>query len=133
MEELPHILYLLHWADELSKTSYYELSAGACHTMGMSLKMQSLLTEAERMYEGALEGSEKALGPEHTSTQETNLGKGVGKVHAVQKVQRGTRLPHDPADSRGETGPENPSKNSQHLATEKHGPACSHRASLATL
>ncbi|KAH6869560.1 Tetratricopeptide repeat-domain-containing protein [Thelonectria olida] len=44
--------------------------------LGLLYSNQGKFKEAEEMYEGALEGKEKALGPDHTSTLNTvnNLG-----------------------------------------------------------
>jgi tetratricopeptide (TPR) repeat protein len=49
---------------------------GAIHGLGMLYKDQGKLGEAETMYQRALQGKEKALGAEHTSTLSTlnNLG-----------------------------------------------------------
>jgi tetratricopeptide (TPR) repeat protein len=48
----------------------------ALHSLGLLYADQGKLAEAEAMYERALEGKEKALGPDHTSTLLTvnNLG-----------------------------------------------------------
>ena len=48
----------------------------AFHNLGLLYADQGKLAEAKKMYERALEGYEKALGPEHTSTLDTvnNLG-----------------------------------------------------------
>ena len=50
--------------------------ADDCHNLGYLYADQGKLVEAERMYQRALEGYEKAWGPEHTSTLDTvnNLG-----------------------------------------------------------
>ncbi|KAN0072834.1 HET domain containing protein [Elaphomyces granulatus] len=48
----------------------------ALHRLGNLYKDQGKLDEAEKMYQRALQGKEKALGPDHTSTLDTvnNLG-----------------------------------------------------------
>src|SRR5438477_238119 len=64
---------------------------GAMHGLGMLYADQGKLGEAEKMYQRALEGYEKALGPEHTSTLDTvnNLGllyKSQGKLDEAEKM-----------------------------------------------
>jgi Tfp pilus assembly protein PilF len=48
----------------------------ACHNLGGLYADQGKLVEAQQMYQRALQGFEKAWGPEHTSTLDTvnNLG-----------------------------------------------------------
>lgn len=64
------------------------------HNLGILYADQGKLVEAEQMYQRALQGKEKAWGPEHTSTLHTvnNLGllyKNQGKlVEAEQMYQR---------------------------------------------
>jgi tetratricopeptide (TPR) repeat protein len=66
----------------------------AVHRLGFLYAHQGKLVEAEQMYQRALQGKEKAWGPEHTSTLDTvnNLGllyKKQGKlVEAEQMYQR---------------------------------------------
>src|SRR5436305_13708416 len=50
--------------------------AWACYNLGLLYTDQGKLAEAEQMYQQALQGDEKAWGPEHTSTLNTvnNLG-----------------------------------------------------------
>ncbi|KAH6704326.1 kinesin light chain 1 [Leptodontidium sp. MPI-SDFR-AT-0119] len=68
--------------------------ADDCHNLGLLYADQGKLVEAERMYQRALQGYEKAWGPEHTSTLDTvnnlgNLYKNQGKlVEAEQMYQR---------------------------------------------
>ncbi|KAH6673053.1 hypothetical protein B0J14DRAFT_654782 [Halenospora varia] len=68
--------------------------AWVCHNLGILYADQGKLVEAEQMYQRALQGNEKAWGPEHTSTLDTvnNLGllyKSQGKlVRAEQMYQR---------------------------------------------
>jgi tetratricopeptide (TPR) repeat protein len=52
------------------------ITLDALHNFGTLYRNQSRLDEAEEMYERALQGREKALGPDHTSTLQTvnNLG-----------------------------------------------------------
>jgi Tetratricopeptide repeat len=49
----------------------------ACHNLGDLYLDQGQLGEAEKMYMRALQGKEKAWGPDHTSTLDTvnNLGR----------------------------------------------------------
>jgi tetratricopeptide (TPR) repeat protein len=59
--------------------------------LGNLYRDQGKLDEAEKMYQRALEGKEKALGPEHTSTLETvgNLGilyQNQGKLDEAEKM-----------------------------------------------
>ena len=61
------------------------------HGLGMLYADQGKLGEAEKMYQRALEGYEKALGPEHTSTLDTvnNLGAlyaDQGKLGEAEKM-----------------------------------------------
>ncbi|PQE17740.1 hypothetical protein CJF31_00005461 [Rutstroemia sp. NJR-2017a BVV2] len=61
------------------------------HNLGDLYSDQSKLIEAEKMYLRALEGKEKALGPDHTSTLDTvnNLGilyKDQGKLAEAEKM-----------------------------------------------
>jgi tetratricopeptide (TPR) repeat protein len=56
--------------------------AGDCHNLGYLYADQGKLVEAERIYQRALEGKEKAWGPEHTSTLDT-----VNNLAALYKVQ----------------------------------------------
>ncbi|KAH6704226.1 hypothetical protein BKA61DRAFT_680479 [Leptodontidium sp. MPI-SDFR-AT-0119] len=68
--------------------------AGDCHSLGYLYAHQGKLVEAEQMYQRALQGYEKALGSDHTSTLDTvnNLGilyKNQGKLaEAEQMYQR---------------------------------------------
>jgi tetratricopeptide (TPR) repeat protein len=68
--------------------------SGECHNLGFLYADQGKLVEAEQMYQQALQGKEKAWGPEHTSTLATvnNLGAlyaDQGKlVEAEQMYQR---------------------------------------------
>ncbi|KAI2623161.1 hypothetical protein GGR54DRAFT_629751 [Hypoxylon sp. NC1633] len=62
-----------------------EVEAGdewVCHRLGNLYASQGRLVEAEAMYKRALEGKEKALGPEHTSTLDT-----VNSLGALYKDQ----------------------------------------------
>ncbi|KAH6702778.1 hypothetical protein BKA61DRAFT_740375 [Leptodontidium sp. MPI-SDFR-AT-0119] len=68
--------------------------AWECHQLGLLYAHQDKLAEAEQMYQRALQGCEKAWGPDHTSTLSTvnNLGilyANQGKlVEAEQMYQR---------------------------------------------
>src|SRR3954451_8757016 len=65
-----------------------------CHNLGYLYANQDKLVEAEQMYQRALQGKEKALGAEHTSTLSTvnnlgNLYRNQGKLgEAEQMYQR---------------------------------------------
>ncbi|CAN9172854.1 unnamed protein product, partial [Alternaria alternata] len=59
--------------------------------MGIVYYRLGKLAEAESMYERALSGKEKALGPKHISTLETvgnlgNLHSGQGKLAEAQQM-----------------------------------------------
>ena len=61
------------------------------HRLGILYADQGKLDEAEKMYQRALQGYEKALGPDHTSTLKTvnNLGKvyaDQGKLDEAEKM-----------------------------------------------
>ncbi len=63
----------------------------AFHNLGLLYADQGKMAEAEKMYQRALEGYEKAWGPEHTSTLGTvnNLGilyKNQGKLAEAEKM-----------------------------------------------
>ena len=65
--------------------------AWAYHQLGNLYADQGKLAEAEQMYQQALQGKEKALGAEHTSTLETvnNLGvlyRNQGKLAEAEKM-----------------------------------------------
>ena len=65
----------------------------AVHNLGLLFANQGKMVEAEAMYRRALEGYEKALGPEHTSTLNTvnnlgNLYKNQGKVVEAEAMYR---------------------------------------------
>ena len=76
-----------HGKDEVdfNKTKEKETILDAIRQLGLLYADQGKLAEAEKMYQRALEGYEKAWGPEHTSTLDTvnNLGilyKNQGKM-----------------------------------------------------
>ncbi|KAH6974923.1 hypothetical protein EDB80DRAFT_881846 [Ilyonectria destructans] len=77
---LPHADRCAEWMREaLSDVVWYicdDLVIGSLHMLGMLYSDQGKFKEAEEMYERALDGYEKALGPHHTSTLITvnNLG-----------------------------------------------------------
>ncbi|KAH0533941.1 hypothetical protein FGG08_007450, partial [Glutinoglossum americanum] len=65
--------------------------AWACHNLGLLYVDQGKLDEAEKMYQRALQGYEKAWGPDHTSTLNTvnnlgNLYAGQGKLGEAEKM-----------------------------------------------
>ena len=66
-------------------------SDDAFHNLGLFYADQGKMVEAEKMYQRALNGKEKAWGPEHTSTLHTvnNLGAlyaGQGKMTEAEKM-----------------------------------------------
>ncbi len=65
----------------------------AIHSLGSFYTNQGKMAEAEAMYRRALEGKEKAWGPEHTSTLDTvnnlgNLYKDQGKMAEAEAMYR---------------------------------------------
>jgi tetratricopeptide (TPR) repeat protein len=63
----------------------------ASHNLGLLYADQGKLDEAEKMYQRALQGMEKAWGPDHTSTLSTvnnlgNLYKSQGKLDEAEKM-----------------------------------------------
>ena len=61
-----------HGKDEVDFNKTEEKTIlGAIHLLGLLYADQGKMAEAEKMYQRALEGHEKALGPEHTSTLDT--------------------------------------------------------------
>ena len=63
----------------------------AFHSLGDLYADQGKLDEAEKMYQRALQGKEKAWGPDHTSTLDTvnnlgNLYKSQGKLDEAEKM-----------------------------------------------
>ena len=95
---LPHAQavawWMVHDDDYFHSGEEREAILHATHLLGNLYADQGKLTEAEYMYERALRGYEKALGPNHTSTLQTvnNLGAlyaGQGKlVEAENMYQR---------------------------------------------
>ncbi|KAH7131160.1 pfs protein [Dactylonectria macrodidyma] len=83
---LPHAERCAEWMREVL--------SDAVNNLGSLYKDQGKFKEAEEMYERALEGTEKALGPHHTSTLTTvnnlgNLYKDQGKFkEAVEMYER---------------------------------------------
>ncbi|KAK3340806.1 hypothetical protein B0H65DRAFT_529695 [Neurospora tetraspora] len=76
---LPHAERCLWWMGELEggECNIEDITIGhATYSLGNLYSDQGRLEEAETMYQRALEGYEKALGPDHTSTLDTvnNLG-----------------------------------------------------------
>ncbi|WPJ65110.1 hypothetical protein SMAC4_13869 [Sordaria macrospora] len=76
---LPHAERCLRWMGKLEEgeCNIEDITIGdATDNLGLLYSDQSRLKEAETMYQRALEGYEKALGPDHTSTLSTvgNLG-----------------------------------------------------------
>ncbi|KAK3933659.1 hypothetical protein QBC46DRAFT_275340, partial [Diplogelasinospora grovesii] len=76
---LPHAERCSWWIGEIygvGRSFDDIMTINAMHMLGALYKNQGRLTEAESMYQRALEGKEKALGRDHTSTLSTvnNLG-----------------------------------------------------------
>src|SRR5204863_296994 len=76
---LPHAERCSWWIGEIygvGRTFDDIRAIDAMHMLGLLYADQGRLTEAESMYQRALEGYEKALGRDHTSTLNTvnNLG-----------------------------------------------------------
>ncbi len=68
-------------------------ASDAFHNLGLLYADQGRLVEAEEMYRRALDGKEKAWGPEHTSTLNTvnnlgNLYKNQGKLVEAEEMYR---------------------------------------------
>ena len=82
---------------DFNRTKEKETVLDAIHLLGLLYADQGKMTEAEKIYQRALEGKEKAWGPEHTSTLITvnNLGilyKNQGKITEAEKMyQRALR------------------------------------------
>ncbi|KAL4786920.1 hypothetical protein BJX76DRAFT_345944 [Aspergillus varians] len=81
---LPHANNLIqrnigHWLDIQPGDSFNIF--GAFHCLGILYSDQGKLEEAEEIYQQALAGREKALGPDHTSTLDT-----VGKKWMLPKL-----------------------------------------------
>jgi tetratricopeptide (TPR) repeat protein len=94
---LPHVAHLLQYLNSVTETRDDIDTAvylSSLHMLGDLCAYQGKLVEAEQMYQRALQGYEKAWGPEHTSTLGTvnnlaNLYKSQGKlVEAEQMYQR---------------------------------------------
>ena len=79
-----------HTAEECNRIEDQDID-DAFHGLGMLYADQGKLAEAEKMYQRALDGYEKAWGPEHTSTLDTvnNLGllyNDQGKLAEAEKM-----------------------------------------------
>ena len=93
---LPHVNTCMQQIDELEALHLLESTeaCGALDNMGFLCADQGKHAEAERMYQRALDGYEKAWGPDHTSTLDTinnlgNLYTDQGKhAEAERKYQR---------------------------------------------
>ncbi|MCJ1310207.1 hypothetical protein MMC25_003869 [Agyrium rufum] len=104
---LPHALMCSQWvsASEIERdlprydtkeidsteSERKELVIGAIHRLGDLYVNQGKQAEAEKMYQRALQGKEKALGTEHTSTLNTvnnlgNLYQSQGKLAEAEKM-----------------------------------------------
>ncbi|KAK3345661.1 hypothetical protein B0H65DRAFT_509300 [Neurospora tetraspora] len=82
---LPHAERCLWWMEELKggECNIEDITIGhATHSLGLLYSNQGRLKEAETMYQRALEGYEKALGPDHTSTLDTVHG--LGNLYTTQ-------------------------------------------------
>ncbi|KAH6975787.1 hypothetical protein EDB80DRAFT_900003 [Ilyonectria destructans] len=93
---LPHAERCAGWMREVLSGAdvWYirdDLVMDSLHMLGILYSDQGKFKEAEEMYERALEGREKALGPDHTSTLDTvnNLGllyKDQGKFKEAEEM-----------------------------------------------
>ena len=68
-----------------------ETELDALHILGDLYSDQGRLKEAEEMYQRALKGKEKALGPDHTSTLTTihnlgNLNLNQGQLKEAEEI-----------------------------------------------
>jgi tetratricopeptide (TPR) repeat protein len=91
---LPHANNLIqrnigHWLDIQPEDRLNIF--GAFHCLGILYSHQGKLKEAEQMYQQALAGKEKALGPDHTSTLNTvnnlgNLYADKGKLNEAEEM-----------------------------------------------
>jgi tetratricopeptide (TPR) repeat protein len=97
---LPHVAQLLlYWKFVTATPDFTDTTVylSSLHMLGDLCTDQGKLNEAEQMYQRALQGNEKTLGPEHTSTLRTvnnlgNLYKSQGKLdEAEQMYQRARR------------------------------------------
>ncbi|SPQ22632.1 1f99ae8a-4da0-4fc0-93be-a6c3ebe73771 [Thermothielavioides terrestris] len=82
---LPHAERCSYWIGEICGMGRSFEDAAAIHAMrmlGLLYSDQVRLTEAESMYQRALEGSEKVLGPNHTST--LDLVNALGNLYVNQ-------------------------------------------------
>lgn len=75
----------------IGDTTEYSESNDAFHNLGVLYADQGKLVEAEKMYQRALDGKERAWGAEHTSTLDTvnslgNLYKDQGKLAEAEKM-----------------------------------------------
>ncbi|KAF2260426.1 TPR-like protein [Lojkania enalia] len=78
-------------SDRRSRIGVGTTALDGFHGLGNLYCMQGKLAEAEKMYQRALEGKEKAWGPDHTSTLSTvnnlgNLYKNQGKLAEAEKM-----------------------------------------------
>jgi Tfp pilus assembly protein PilF len=73
---VPHAVRLMHERFQKSQQELLQYKLTEMYVVARLLKEQVQYKAAERMYERALAGYEKALGPDHTSTLDTvnNLG-----------------------------------------------------------
>ncbi|KAN0067922.1 HET domain containing protein [Elaphomyces granulatus] len=86
---LPHAARCSH-AVLTGMVTYYDMER-ELHNLGILYRYQGKLDEAEKMYQRALQGYEKALGRDHTSTLSTvnnlgNLYKDQGKLDEADKM-----------------------------------------------
>ena len=82
---LPHAERCSWWMGEICGAEWNfddTITTDAIHMLGHLYADQGRLKEAEAMYQRALEGYEKALGPDHTST--LNTVNNLGRLYADQ-------------------------------------------------
>lgn len=101
---LPHADRCVRYLQELDTPDGigYSGSNDSFHNLGFLYDNQGKMVEAEKMYQRALEGKEKAWGPEHTSTLDTvnnfgNLYKDRGKLGEAEEMYQRTSKGYEKA------------------------------------
>jgi tetratricopeptide (TPR) repeat protein len=87
---MQHVLHASNESRVLQILAQQQNLADATHGLAYLLRRQGKLDEAERMYQHALTGSKKALGPDHTLTLSTvnNLGLLYSDQGKLDKAER---------------------------------------------
>ena len=88
---MQHVLHASNETHLLQILAQQQHLVDATHWLAILLRRQGKLDEAEQMYQRALTGYEKALGPDHTSTLDTvnNLGalySDQGKLNEAEQM-----------------------------------------------